>query len=309
MSEKYTYDHIKNSLRSNGFLLLSKKYYRVKEKLHVQCLICSYKYHTRFDIIASGSKCPNCVGTRRLTGREIKSLISKRNGILLSKWENSHVKIKIKCLKCDHIWDTYLSSIRSGSWCSNCHFNSIRNSLQYVQDHIKTKNGSLLSTSYKNNSQKLEILCNDCDNTFKMTFSNIVGGKWCALCKNKTQKYLFSLLKEIFNMPVEYNYKGFEWLRTNGKYIQEIDIWVPDLKLAIEYDGEQHFIPVCFGGISKKEAKENLKDTKRLDKIKNKKIKERPEDIQYFIRFNYKEARKLNKEYVMERLKIGGVVL
>ena len=94
---------------------------------------------------------------------------------------------------------------------------------------------------------------------------------------------------------LRYNSRDFDWLKTTSGHKQEIDILVPDVKLAIEYDGEQHFMAVPrFGG------EEELKQTKRRDKLKDSKIKAHPEDVQYFVRFSYKEP--LTEEYVRNKL-------
>ena len=62
---------------------------------------------------------------------------------------------------------------------------------------------------------------------------------------------------------------------------------------AYEYDGEQHFIPVKFGGISDKRARKNLKHVKELDRRKNKLCKENNLPL---VRFSYKEVdRKLKQ--------------
>jgi very-short-patch-repair endonuclease len=53
----------------------------------------------------------------------------------------------------------------------------------------------------------------------------------------------------------------------NAKY-QSVDVCVPHIGLIIEYDGEQHFNPVRFGGISKEEAEEKLSRQMELDAIK-----------------------------------------
>jgi len=48
------------------------------------------------------------------------------------------------------------------------------------------------------------------------------------------------------------------------------DFYLPKYNTCIEYDGEQHFQPVQFGGISLKEAELNLKNKKHNDNIKEK---------------------------------------
>lgn len=46
------------------------------------------------------------------------------------------------------------------------------------------------------------------------------------------------------------------------------DFYLPTYNIAIEYQGEQHYNPVCFCSISKEQAENNLALTKKHDKIK-----------------------------------------
>jgi CO dehydrogenase/acetyl-CoA synthase alpha subunit len=94
-------------------------------------------------------------------------------------------------------------------------------------------------------------------------------------------------------MPV-YDSRPFDWLRYKDKL--QIDIWLPGIKLAIEYDGKQHFKPVkMFGG------KKGLRLTQKRDKLKDQLIAQHPEDIKHFIRIKYDEP--ITKEHIQERLK------
>ena len=68
----------------------------------------------------------------------------------------------------------------------------------------------------------------------------------------------------------------------------------------MEYDGEQHFMPIAFGNVSEKAAKVNFKKCQELVKLKNKKIKNNLQDVEHFIRFNYKED--LTEEYIINKI-------
>jgi hypothetical protein len=86
----------------------------------------------------------------------------------------------------------------------------------------------------------------------------------------------------------------------------EIDIWVPELKLAIEYDGEQHYRPVRYGSMSTSDAKKRLKVVKMLDKEKNEKMKEHKDDIHYFVRLGY--ANEMTEEHIRKVLTESGAL-
>ena len=82
----------------------------------------------------------------------------------------------------------------------------------------------------------------------------------------------------------------------------ELDIYIPDLKLAIEYDGIQHFKPIEFWG-----GKEAFEKQQQRDQLKNKLISEHPEDVKIFIRIPYTES--IIKENIQRILFDSGVVI
>lgn len=228
-------------------------------------------------------------------------------GVLLSKqYKNNKQNLNVQCKVCLNIWHPRFNDIISrNKWCPFCQKykagRKFAHNIKYIKSFISNLGGILLSTEYKNNYTKLKIQCQN-GHIFNKTFDHLKTGQWCKLCKktSKTQKLLANLLENIFsyyNFTFIHDFTGFSWLNEETKRKQEIDIWIPELKLAIEYDGEQHFKPIIqFGGI------ESLKRVKKLDKIKNKKIKKHSKDIKYFIRFNYKEKKKLNEGYIIYRL-------
>lgn len=60
-----------------------------------------------------------------------------------------------------------------------------------------------------------------------------------------------------------------EWLRP-----QRFDIYIPEINVAIEYQGAQHSYPVDFGGKGKKNAKKQFKENLKRDNLKITKAKE-----------------------------------
>ncbi len=117
---------------------------------------------------------------------------------------------------------------------------------------------------------------------------------------SKPQRKLAKILESIYGTGIKMNYRGFDWLRTDLGRKQEIDIWIPSIKLAIEYDGEQHFWPIKFGCMSDQEAEKRFSRIVKLDRMKSLNAMHN-KDVKYFIRFNYKDS--LTRDSVIEKLK------
>jgi len=88
---------------------------------------------------------------------------------------------------------------------------------------------------------------------------------------------LLNLVKQIYPEEVVIHQGSPEWL---GR--QRLDIYIPNMKLAIEYQGRQHYEPVDFFG-----GKEGFEQTQKRDRIKAKKCSLNGIELIYF-RYNGK---------------------
>lgn len=302
--QKYSIEHCIEAAKKRGGICLSTAYINVDTKMEWACEK-SHTWMAPFGRVSRGSWCPECAVTKKKDLSHCKALAKERDpgGKCLSrKYVNNRAKMKWQC-SAGHIWHASLDSIsHMKSWCIICSGKQ-KLTIQICKEFAKSKGGKCLSVEYKNNNSPIEWSCAEGHN-WKAAFKSIKNdNQWCPKCSGgKTQKLLFNIIKTIFvNNIVHYDYHKFDWLKT-GKYAKmEIDIYVDDIKLAIEYDGRQHFEEVSlFGGA------EGLKHRKKLDKIKNKKIKKHPEDVRHFIRFNYKEP--ITYDYVINKLKYNNVL-
>lgn len=109
-----------------------------------------------------------------------------------------------------------------------------------------------------------------------------IGERWAS------ETSLFKIIQTLFpTKDVIFHYRGEE---LNGL---EIDIWIPALKLAIEYQGEQHSQVIDHWG-----GEEGLEKRKKRDKVKQKLCK----DLGYnLIEFKYDED--LTVEVVEKKLR------
>jgi len=241
--------------------------------------------------------------------KKAQQLASKKGGSFLSKtFITAQTKYVWKCNR-GHVWKALFSNvIYNNTWCPKCSSENKRiDGLNIATQIAKERDGACLSKKYINARTKMIWKCNKCNSVWNATIHDIKDSfTWCPLCnirEGKNQKILTNILNKLFpNFNIKFNFRGFDWLKTMGGHKQELDIYVPLLKLAIEYDGEQHFRPIqVFGG--QKEFEETL----RRDALKNMKVAEHPEDVATFIRIPYTEP--ITEENIIRILRENMVVI
>jgi hypothetical protein len=204
--------------------------------------------------------------------------------------------------KCEngHVWDTKFNVVKNGRWCPYC-VGQIKHTIEDAINIAHKNGGECLSKEYIGANEKLQWMCEN-KHTWFAIFTSVRRGSWCPTCmSSKKQCLLHDIIKNILtDKDILSRYRKLECLKLSQYKYMEIDIWVPELKLAIEYDGEQHFRPVRFGGMSEEDANDNFIKQRERDSTKDNLIKQNMQEVAYFIRFRYDEE--LSKEYVMNKL-------
>jgi hypothetical protein len=102
--------------------------------------------------------------------------------------------------------------------------------------------------------------CDICEHIWETDVYGVLRGTDCPSCKfGKVEK---KIKKELENKKIKFiHHKRFDF---NGrKYF--VDFYFPYNNLIVEYNGKQHYEPVCFGGISKCNAIKRFEQQKVRD--------------------------------------------
>lgn len=140
-----------------------------------------------------------------------------------------------------------------GEGCPKCGRIKANNSSSYSQDQFIQKVSKIHNNKYDyslvkyNRSSDMIIIICPLHGEFEQRAANHLMGQGCPKCRLKNQLILFEKLKSIFkNESFLWEYRA-KWL---GRL--RIDICIEKHKIAVEYDGQQHFYPINhFGGIDK----------------------------------------------------------
>lgn len=199
----------------------------------------------------SGKGCPICSGHKVARSTSIASLMPElakewhptKNGNLSPNQVSpgSGKKAWWKCKKGDdHEWQSSVSNRAKGSGCPVCSNIKVgkSNSLQFVYPEIAkewhpTKNGDLTPNDVVYGShKKVWWQCiKGKDHVWKTSPGLRVLGTSCPFCTNPSSKPELRILAEIRTIFPSAQHRIF----ITG---YEVDIYLPDLKIGIEYDGE-----------------------------------------------------------------------
>ena len=166
-----------------------------------------------------------------------------------SKVEYVNAKTKV-CIICPQHGEfcQEANSHLSGSGCPTCGFEKNVEIYGYPKENFITKSREVHGNKYEytkvdyvNNKTKVCIICPD-HGEFWQNPRNHKRGDGCPKCNLSHLER--SVMNYLDDVGITYDYqKRFNWL---GR--QSLDFYLPDYKVGIECQGEQHFFPVDFAG-------------------------------------------------------------
>ncbi len=250
------------------------------------CIICPK--HGEFwqtpDNHMHGQKCYKCskisMGNKqRISEEEVKKRIIEKYGdrFDLSKLNFTDYKHKVTLICKEHgEFSITLSNLfkKTSEGCRRCGIEK-RTKLRALKlDDFKKRalelhNGKYVysKVEYKNNRTKVCIIC-PIHGEFWQTpdnHLNKIRPQGCPKCKSSNLER--SIIKFLTDKNIKHIHqcgkKEFDWLKK-----QRLDFYLPEHKIAIECQGEQHFIGSNFGS-------KRITDEESLNIIKNRDIKKK----------------------------------
>ena len=229
------------------------------EIIKCTCQQCNYSWETTSLSLLNRKGCPKCNNRVRKTHEEFLEDLENTNPNvkILSKYVNSHTKVKRKCLICGDISELLPRDIKNGS-CKGCMAIKMRSLFRKTHEEFcsdfKEKYGDTYNVvdTYINSSTKIKVKHNICGNDFMYNPSNIYNKSIhiCPYCYNKTSNGE-KIIENFFNVNyIDYNqHKTFPYLRGVRNGYLSYDFYLEKQNLLIEFQGIQHYEPVeIFGG-------------------------------------------------------------
>ena len=240
--QKFTIEEMRSIAKSKGGKCLSNKYVNGRTNLKWQCS----KGHTWFaqpTNVKQGSLCRDCSSAGKLTIEEMHQIAKKRKGKCLSKkYVNAATPLKWQCEK-GHVWKARPNTVKGGSWCIDC--SSVgRLTIEEMQSLAKDRGGKCLSSKYVNAGTNLKWQCKR-GHVWEAPPREIKRNHWCPRCNTHLNEEICRVaFEQIFNdtfLKVRPS-----WLVNSRGNRMELDGYSKSLKIAFEYNGEQHYKDIKF---------------------------------------------------------------
>ena len=229
----------------------------------------------------SGNNCPKCshqsyLHTTDSFIKEAKKIHGDKYDYSKVNYINSHTKVCIICKEHGEFWQLATNHLR-GKGCPMCKKNTISNKLKSNKEEFIKKAKKIHGNKYDyskieyiNNTTKVCIICPK-HGEFWQTPNAHLKGKGCKSCRESHLEREIRVVLSDNNIMFLIG-KHFDWL---GK--QHLDFYLPEYNIAIECQGEQHFIKA-----NKFNRKKTLNEIISQDVLKNNLCKENNIKLLYY---------------------------
>jgi hypothetical protein len=243
---KFTYKYVKQIVENvDGYKLLSTEYIGSGNKIKIQCDK-GHIFEMSFVNFKSGHRCshPDCMNEKNRQSNlssinDVKLRIKNEGYELLdSVYYGAKEKYLLRCPE-GHEFKMRFSAFNQGQRCPICDTLSKRNSIETIKEFLNLLNYKLLC-DYERAIDNIKIQC-DKGHIFEMRYNSLQQGQRCPECSkskmfSKGEKEILNYIKEKYNGKLLSNDRTTILNPKTGRYL-ELDIWLPEIRKAIEYNG------------------------------------------------------------------------
>lgn len=233
------------------------------KKIKFKCLKCDSLFSASPLRAIAKKNCAQCSNKEPLTNLIIDERLKSRNIQRVSDYIVGQ-KIEFKCLICFNNWKSSSNKVLNRNrGCHHCNM-----APRYNNDLVDT---ALEKLNIKRigdvigDRVKISFKCEICNNIWNTRPRLVVNGHGCPECSiRKNEKLLKSLLESNY-IEFKHNFLIKKIDNTIVKNLN-VDFYIPNKNIILEYNGAQHYGPIKFGGINIERAKINFIKQQDRDK-------------------------------------------
>lgn len=251
----------------NPNIIFTTQYISAQKDIECKCSIDGYEWTSKPNRLLRGANCPRCSKKERYAHQEFENRVHKvsPNIVLKENYKGANKNILCECSICGYKWQGTTSHLLRGVGCPKC--KGLTKTHQEFIEEMRLKNPNIeILSIYVGSKKKVLCRCKIDKNEWEASPNALLKGTGCPRCsssKGETKIEQF-LIDNNIKFEKQRSFKGCK-----DVHHLPFDFYIPNQNIAIEYDGEQHFRPVKFGGKNDSNSLVRFEGSKRRDNIKN----------------------------------------
>lgn len=234
--------------RINPTITLVGSYVNTKTDTLFKCEVCGNQWETKPRVLLRGCGCPKCAKDRKsrpgkTTEQFIRELaVSNPTVTVTGQYMGASKPIDACCAVCGNCWTPRAGDILRGHGCPECKKKTLsklhHKSHETFESQLAEINPRVrLVGKYVDSKTPITVQCLTCGEEWLANPDDLLGEHGCPKCAQTSSSYAEQFIYWAFVRSV-----GKEYVRTRDRCAigQELDIYVPESALAIEF-GSWHW--------------------------------------------------------------------
>ena len=219
------------------------EYKNTQTKVHCKCRLCNHEWLVLPSKLLSGRGCPKCASKKRgdALRKSHQQFVKELNRVncnitIVGRYNGQNSNILCACNVCGHEWNALPNNLLRGQGCPQCGKKIISDKLRKTHEQfaaeLKEKNSKIeIISEYIRDSNKVSCRCCECGHTWEALPSNLLKGSACPSCAHIQTSFVERSIFFFLQYAIG---EGKVLSRNRSAIGKELDIYLPDAKMAIE---------------------------------------------------------------------------
>lgn len=203
-----------------------------------KCRTCGYEWKAAPTNLLKDRGCPQCAivvraDKLRRTHEEFLAILQQQGRTIepLEEYRYNNEPIKMLCKVCGYVWSTKPGTILAGHGCPKCTNHVVYTQEEFVGKLFEINPHIEVISEYQRSAKPIDCKCLLCGHVWTTRPNGLLRGAGCPACFHSTTSFVEQCILLAFCFALgEVNVQS----RVRSIIGQELDIYIPSLKLAIE---------------------------------------------------------------------------
>lgn len=267
--EPYSESFLRRFTELHPNIELLSPFVKGDKPVRCRCKIDGYEWSPVPYSLIKGFGCPKCGGNAPYTQEEILEIVAQKSPHIRIVGDLNGTRNPVLC-KCDvdgHEWMALPYHLMDGVGCPVCAGVCKKTHAAFVRELAEISPTVEVLGTYNGNKKKIRCRCKTCGHEWEGSPNALLRGhSGCVVCSQSIGE--FAVAGYLNDHGISYKVQHcFPDCRDQA--LLRFDFYLPDHQVVIEYDGQQHFGPVQFGGATPEQAEADFHNLQRRDGIKD----------------------------------------